>query len=216
MASHELAPTRGTNGPLETTDNEKQYIAGTNHVERIDTNDNEIAFAKVAADAKVDEFGARSKTNPEEIALVKKLDRTILVSLLKNDGHTHSHWLWKWIANVMDNVLVRLAQDDPIICAWMALINVYFSFNFLDRNALVNAKLNSLDKDLGLKGTQYNTLISILFVGYIAGQIPSNMILNRVRPSWYLGGTFIRSVLFETNSQEVSVWLGQLFVFWPT
>lgn len=65
-----------------------------------------------------------------------------------------------------------------------------FSFNFLDRNALVNAKLNSLDKDLGLKGTQYNTLISILFVGYIAGQIPSNMILNRVRPSWYLGGTF--------------------------
>lgn len=65
---------------------------------------------------------------------------------------------------------------------------IMYFFNFLDRNALVNAKLNSLEKDLGLKGTQYNTLISILFVGYIAGQIPSNMILNRVRPSWYLGG----------------------------
>ena len=77
----------------------------------------------------------------------------------------------------------------------MALINFCYSFNFLDRNALVNAKLNSLDKDLGLKGTQYNTLISILFVGYIAGQIPSNMILNRVRPSWYLGGTFISSLI---------------------
>lgn len=64
---------------------------------------------------------------------------------------------------------------------------IMYFFNFLDRNALVNAKLNSLEKDLGLKGTQYNTLISILFVGYIAGQIPSNMILNRVRPSWYLG-----------------------------
>ena len=47
---------------------------------------------------------------------------------------------------------------------------MYF-FNFLDRNALVNAKLNTLDDDLGLEGTQYNTLISILFVGYIAGQI---------------------------------------------
>jgi hypothetical protein len=67
---------------------------------------------------------------------------------------------------------------------------IMYFFNFLDRNALVNAKLNSLEKDLGLKGTQYNTLISILFVGYIAGQIPSNMILNRVRPSWYLGGEF--------------------------
>lgn len=70
------------------------------------------------------------------------------------------------------------------------MIDLYFSFNFLDRNALVNAKLNSLDEDLGLKGTEYNTLISILFVGYIAGQIPSNMILNRVRPSWYMGGKF--------------------------
>ena len=83
MAPHEFASARGTEGPLESIDNEKQYIAGANHVERIDTNDNEIALTKVAADAKVDEFGARSKTNPEEIALVKKLDHTILVSLLR-------------------------------------------------------------------------------------------------------------------------------------
>ena len=91
MASHECAPARGTNGPLETTDNEKQYIAGGNHVERIDTNENDIALAKVAADAKVDEFGARSKTNPKEIALVKKLDRTILVSLLENSAQTYRY-----------------------------------------------------------------------------------------------------------------------------
>jgi hypothetical protein len=59
---------------------------------------------------------------------------------------------------------------------------MYF-FNFLDRNAMVNGKLNNLDKDLGMKGTQYNTCVSILFVGYLCGQVPSNMILNRVRPS---------------------------------
>ena len=60
-----------------TTDDEK--VAGTDHVERVETNDNDLSLAKVGADAKLDEFGARSKTNPEEIALVKKLDRTILV-----------------------------------------------------------------------------------------------------------------------------------------
>jgi hypothetical protein len=60
-------------------DNEKHSIADANHIERTETMDNDIALAKVAVDAKVDEFGARSKTNPEEIALVKKLDRTILV-----------------------------------------------------------------------------------------------------------------------------------------
>lgn len=37
-------------------------------------------------------------------------------------------------------------------------------------------------------GTQFNTAISILFVGYILGQIPSNLILSRVRPSLYLSG----------------------------
>ena len=72
---------------------------------------------------------------------------------------------------------------------------------------MINGKLNSLSKDLNLKGTQYNTCVSILFVGYatiiqfkghgvvsltqksyLLGQVPSNMILNRVRPSWFMSG----------------------------
>lgn len=34
---------------------------------------------------------------------------------------------------------------------------------------------------------EYQTCVSILFVGYILGQIPSNMLLNRIRPSRYMG-----------------------------
>jgi hypothetical protein len=49
---------------------------------------------------------------------------------------------------------------------------MYF-FNFLDRNAMINGKLNSLSKDLKLQGTQYNTCVSILFVGYVT--IPRNI-----------------------------------------
>lgn len=44
---------------------------------------------------------------------------------------------------------------------------MYF-FNYLDRNALVNARLNDLEEDLGLVGTQYNTCMSILFVGQVS------------------------------------------------
>ncbi|KAL2204527.1 MFS general substrate transporter [Sarocladium strictum] len=95
----------------------------------------------------LDEFGGHRKTDPAEIALVRKLDTYML----------------------------------PIL--WLMYL-----FNYLDRNAIVNARLNSLEEDLGLVGTQYNTCVSILFVGYIAFQIPSNMILNRVRPSWYMAG----------------------------
>lgn len=39
---------------------------------------------------------------------------------------------------------------------------------------------------LGLKGDQINIAISTLFAGYLALQIPSNLILTRVRPSIYL------------------------------
>lgn len=59
--------------------------------------------------------------------------------------------------------------------------------NFLDRNAITLARLNGFEEELGLTSTQYSTSISILFVGYILGQIPSNMIITRVRPSWYMG-----------------------------
>ena len=41
---------------------------------------------------------------------------------------------------------------------------MYF-LNYLDRNAIAQARLNDLEEDLNLHGTQYNTCISILFVG---------------------------------------------------
>lgn len=33
---------------------------------------------------------------------------------------------------------------------------------------------------------EYQTCVSILFVGYILGQVPSNMFLTRTRPSRYM------------------------------
>jgi hypothetical protein len=43
--------------------------------------------------------------------------------------------------------------------------------NYLDRNAITLARLNGFQKDLGLTSSQYSTAISILFVGYILGQV---------------------------------------------
>lgn len=213
MASNDRAPVQGI-----ATDNEKEDITGGNHVERVETHDNDISLAKIEVDAKLDEFGARSKTNPAEIALVKKLDRTILVSPWKSQDHI-----------LIADSNVNSLNFGSCICKSSGrltsptedtLIDMYCSFNFLDRNALVNAKLNSLDEDLGLRGTQYNTLISILFAGYIAGQIPSNMILNRVRPSLYMGGkSYPRFHSTRAKLQQASAWHGPLSVSlrsWPT
>lgn len=62
---------------------------------------------------------------------------------------------------------------------------MYF-LNYIDRNALAQARLNNLEKELGMHGTQFNTTISILFVGYVLMQVPSNMLITRISPSAYM------------------------------
>ena len=62
---------------------------------------------------------------------------------------------------------------------YLFLTNGIYRLNYLDRNAIALARLDDLEEDLNLSGTQYQTCVSILFVGYILGQIPSNMFLTR-------------------------------------
>ena len=59
--------------------------------------------------------------------------------------------------------------------------------NYLDRNNMAAARLKGLQEDLSLTNTEYSTCLSILYVGYIIMQVPSNMFINRIsRPSLYI------------------------------
>ncbi|KAK6067875.1 major facilitator superfamily transporter [Seiridium cupressi] len=97
------------------------------------------------------------------------------------------------------DVLPRLLPNDPdaykalekklvrrIDWRLMPVLVVMIVLNYLDRQALPNARVQGIEEDLGLEGDDYNVAISVLFAGYIALQIPSNMLLTRVRPSIYL------------------------------
>ncbi|CAG9976199.1 unnamed protein product [Clonostachys byssicola] len=69
-------------------------------------------------------------------------------------------------------------------CSLFVLIYI---MNYLDRNNIAAARLKGLEADLNLNGTQYATCLSILYVGYILMQVPSNMFINRIeRPSVYI------------------------------
>ncbi|KAL4934560.1 putative MFS transporter [Aspergillus undulatus] len=66
-------------------------------------------------------------------------------------------------------------------------IIIMYILNYLDRNNIAAARLAGLEKDLGLVGMQYQTCVSILFVGYLPMQIPSNLMLNKFgKPAIYL------------------------------
>ncbi|KAK8134912.1 MFS general substrate transporter [Apiospora sp. TS-2023a] len=69
----------------------------------------------------------------------------------------------------------------------LPVLILMYLLNFLDRNNLSQARLGTLEADLGMTGTDFNLATSILFVGYLLMQLPSNLLLTRVRPSLYLG-----------------------------
>ncbi|KAM0724015.1 hypothetical protein Q7P37_001006 [Cladosporium fusiforme] len=70
---------------------------------------------------------------------------------------------------------------------FMPVLWVLYVINYLDRASLGQARLSTLDEDLGLTGYQFGNAVSILSAGYVLGQLPSNMIIPHIRPSVYLG-----------------------------
>jgi len=78
-----------------------------------------------------------------------------------------------------------------IIISLTALQIIMYIMNYIDRNALPQARLQGLEKDLGMKGVDYNIVLSLTFIGYILMQIPSNLLLGYFRPSLYLSTVMV-------------------------
>ncbi|CAG8806584.1 25514_t:CDS:2 [Gigaspora margarita] len=66
------------------------------------------------------------------------------------------------------------------------LMLLLYLLSFLDRVNIGNAKLANLERDIGLVGNEFNWSLSIFFIGYVVFEIPSNLILYKVRPSIWL------------------------------
>ncbi|KAF2125662.1 MFS general substrate transporter [Dothidotthia symphoricarpi CBS 119687] len=95
-------------------------------------------------------------------------------------------------------------------CSLFVLIYI---MNYLDRNNIAAARLGGLQKDLNINNTQYATCLSILYVGYILMQIPSNMIINRVpRPSIYIGCVMLVWGMISTLSGSVHNFAGMITI----
>ncbi|EME80774.1 uncharacterized protein MYCFIDRAFT_35652 [Pseudocercospora fijiensis CIRAD86] len=77
--------------------------------------------------------------------------------------------------------LLRKLDMRIIPCCWCLYL-----LGYLDRANIGNAKTGGLEKDFNLSSTQYSVVLLVFFVSYVIFEIPSNLILTRVRPSLYL------------------------------
>ncbi|KAE8374873.1 phosphoglycerate mutase-like protein [Aspergillus bertholletiae] len=84
------------------------------------------------------------------------------------EGESEKHLLWKIDLHILP------------------MIVLLYLFSFLDRVNIGNARLYGLEEDLGLVGNQYQVAVSILFVTYCLFEVPSNLVLKKLRPSRYI------------------------------
>lgn len=59
---------------------------------------------------------------------------------------------------------------------------ILYLLAFLDRVNISNAAIFGLRDDLKLDGVKYNTALTIFFVPYILFEIPSNVLLKKLKP----------------------------------
>lgn len=71
----------------------------------------------------------------------------------------------------------------------LPIIGILYILNYIDRQNLASAKLQGITEDLNMTTQQFATAVSILFVGYLPFQIPSNLIITKIaRPGMYICG----------------------------
>lgn len=68
------------------------------------------------------------------------------------------------------------------------ILFVLFLFAFIDRINIGNARLQGLEADLNMTGHQFNIALFVFFIPYILFEVPSNLILKKIRPSWWISG----------------------------
>ncbi|KAK4704655.1 MFS transporter, ACS family, pantothenate transporter, partial [Phenoliferia sp. Uapishka_3] len=84
-------------------------------------------------------------------------------------------------ARAEERALMR--KIDMRLIPWLSLL---YLLAFLDRSAIGNAKLYGLATDLRLTDSQYLITLTVFFISYSVFEVPSNILLKRLRPSIWL------------------------------
>lgn len=98
------------------------------------------------------------------------------------------------IARKLDQLAANSQEDDPgdrkllqkLDWHLIPTLTLLYLLSFLDRVNIGQAKLDGLTVSLKLSSTQYNACLSVFFVTYVVFEIPSNLILKRMRPSRWI------------------------------
>lgn len=70
--------------------------------------------------------------------------------------------------------------------AILTFASLGYFIKYLDQVNVNNAFVSGMKEDLGLYGNELNYMQTCWTVGYVIGEIPSNLILTRIRPRYWI------------------------------
>jgi ACS family allantoate permease-like MFS transporter len=71
----------------------------------------------------------------------------------------------------------------------MPLLCITYALQSIDKTTLGYAAVFNLQTDLNLKGTEYSWLGAIFYIGYLAWEFPTNMLLQKLPINYFMSGT---------------------------
>lgn len=63
-----------------------------------------------------------------------------------------------------------------------------YLMNMMDRVNIGNARLYNMEGELKMKGNDFQIAVAVLFITYCLLEAPSNLIIKKMQPAWYLAG----------------------------
>ncbi|KAJ9143834.1 MFS general substrate transporter [Pleurostoma richardsiae] len=96
-------------------------------------------------------------------------------------------WTWKsYLWDTLDKSPEERRFLFKLDAALLTFASLGYFIKYLDQININNAFVSGMKEDLGLYGNQLNYMQTCWTVGYVIGEIPSNMLLTRIRPSIWI------------------------------
>ncbi|CAF1199107.1 unnamed protein product [Adineta steineri] len=120
-----------------------------------------------------------------------------------NDNHNSIRLHTIQTITVQENDTIKTNQykipDDPndkkllrkLDLHLIPTMTLLYLLSYLDRVNIGQAKLDGLMESLKLSSAQYNACLSVFFITYVAFEIPSNLVLKKLRPSRWIPSIMI-------------------------
>jgi MFS family permease len=127
-------------------------------------------------------------SDPESLAEKAKVDDHVPTGKVLHE-ETIAH-----IKEEAEARLSRLSEKKVLLKTDLHVVPILFLLflcAFIDRINIGNARIQGLEPDLKMQGSDYNIALFTFFILYILLEVPSNIILKKMRPSVFLSSIML-------------------------